>query len=40
MDPAQASIARQRGGEAAGTGGFNLPEFRVVSVRGVDGSCG
>ena len=39
IDPAEASIARQPGGAAAGTGGFNLPEFRVVSVRGVDGSC-
>jgi hypothetical protein len=39
IDPAEASIARQPGGAAAGTGGVNLPEFRVVSVRGVDGSC-
>ena len=38
IDPAQASIARQPGG-TSGTGGFDLPEFRVVSVRGVDGAC-
>jgi hypothetical protein len=40
IDPAQASIARQPGGAASGTGGIELPEFRVVSVRGIDGSCG
>jgi hypothetical protein len=39
LDPAQESIARQPGGAAAGTGGTELPEFRVVSVRGVEGSC-
>jgi hypothetical protein len=39
MDPAQASIARQPGGGGAGTGGLDLPELRVVSVRGIDGSC-
>jgi len=39
IDPAQASIARQPGGAASGTGGVDLPEFRVVSVRGIDGSC-
>ena len=39
LDPAQASIARQPGGAAAGTGGIDLPEFRVTSVRGVEGSC-
>jgi hypothetical protein len=39
IDSAQASIARQPGGAASGTGGVDLPEFRVVSVRGVDGSC-
>jgi hypothetical protein len=39
IDPAQASIARQPGGAASGTGGVDLPEFRVASVRGVDGSC-
>jgi hypothetical protein len=39
IDPAEASIARQPGGAASGTGGANLPEFRVVSVRSIDGSC-
>jgi hypothetical protein len=39
MDPAQASIARQPGGAAAGSGGIEMPEFRVTSVRGVEGSC-
>jgi hypothetical protein len=38
-DPAQASIARQPGGGGSGTGGADLPEFRVVSVRTIDGSC-
>lgn len=39
IDPAQASIARQPGGGASGTGGIGLPEFRVTSVRGVEGAC-
>lgn len=39
IDPAQASIARQPGGTGAATGGNELPEFRVVSVRGVHGAC-
>jgi hypothetical protein len=39
LDPAQESIARQPGGGGAGVGSINLPEFRVVSVRTVDGSC-
>lgn len=39
IDPAEASIARQPGGAASGTGGGELPEFRVVSVRRIDGSC-
>jgi hypothetical protein len=39
IDAAQASIARQPGGANAGTGGIELPEFRVVSVRSVEGSC-
>jgi hypothetical protein len=39
MDPAQAAIARQPGGTGGGTGSNDLPEFRVVSVRGVDGAC-
>jgi len=37
IDTAQASIARQPGGGASGTG--DLPEFRVASVRRIDGSC-
>ena len=39
IDPAQESIARQTGGAASSAGGGALPEFRVVSVRGIDGSC-
>ena len=38
-DAAQDSIARQPGAAGSGTGGNELPEFRVVSVRGVDGAC-
>ena len=40
LDGAKESIARQPGGGGAGVGGIDLPEFRVVSVRTVDGSCG
>jgi hypothetical protein len=36
IDAAQASIARQSGGSASG---IDLPEFRVVSVRRIDGAC-
>ena len=39
IDGAKESIARQPGGGGSGTGGADLPEFRVVSVRTVDGSC-
>lgn len=39
IDAAEASIARQPGGAASGTGAIDLPEFRVVSVRGIDGAC-
>ena len=39
IDGAKESIARQPGGGGSGTGGVDLPEFRVVSVRTVDGSC-
>jgi hypothetical protein len=40
IDSAQASIARQPGGAASGTGAAgDLPEFRVASVRGMEGSC-
>jgi hypothetical protein len=38
LDPAQESIARQQGGSASGTE-TRLPEFRVVRMRGVEGSC-
>ena len=38
LDPAQESISRQRGGGSAASG-TNLPEFRVVSVSGLDGAC-
>jgi hypothetical protein len=37
IDTAQASIARQPGGAASGAS--DLPEFRVASVRRIDGSC-
>jgi len=39
LDPAQESIARQAGGAAASRGDAALPEFNVVRVRTVDGSC-
>jgi len=39
IDPAQAAIARQPGGAASGTGGSELPEFRVAKVRASGGSC-
>jgi len=39
IDPAQAAIARQPGGAASGTGGVDLPEFRVARVRAAGGSC-
>ena len=39
IDGAKESIARQPGGGGSGTGGADLPEFRVVSVRTIDGSC-
>jgi hypothetical protein len=38
IDGAKESIGRQPGGGGSGTGA-NLPEFRVVSVRTIDGSC-
>jgi hypothetical protein len=38
VDPAQESISRQTGGAAA-RGDAVLPEFNVVRVRAVDGSC-
>jgi hypothetical protein len=39
LDPAQESIARQTGGAASARGDAALPEFNVVRVRTVDGSC-
>jgi hypothetical protein len=39
IDAAQAAIARQPGGTASGTGGVDLPEFRVARVRAAGGSC-
>ena len=39
IDAAQASVARQPGGADSGTGGIELPEFHVLSVRRVAGSC-
>src|SRR5215208_861402 len=39
MDPAQAAIARFPGGAADAPGVSPLPEFHVIRLRGVDGSC-
>jgi hypothetical protein len=41
LDPAQESIARQRGGATrpAGQGADQLPEFNVVHVRTLEGAC-
>jgi hypothetical protein len=39
LDPAQESISRQTGGAASARGDAALPEFNVVRVRTVDGSC-
>lgn len=39
IDPAQASIARQPGGAAAGAAPSNLPELRVVRIRSVGDAC-
>jgi hypothetical protein len=41
LDPAQESIARQRGGSTrpAGEGAELLPEFNVIRVRTVEGAC-
>jgi hypothetical protein len=39
LDPAQESISRQPGGASASRGDAALPEFNVVRVRTVDGSC-
>jgi hypothetical protein len=39
IDPAQAAIANLPGGAADDTGKAPLPEFHVVSLRGLDGGC-
>jgi hypothetical protein len=39
MDPAQAAMAGASGGSASGTGTVELPEFRVKSVKPLDGGC-
>ena len=39
MDPSRAAIAGGAGGTNSGTGNADLPEFRVKSVRPVEGSC-
>jgi hypothetical protein len=39
MDGAKESIARQPGGATSGTGTTDLPEFRVVTVSGLDRPC-
>jgi len=39
MDPAEAAVARMPGGAADAPGANTLPEFRVMSLRGVDGAC-
>ena len=39
MDPTQAVIAGSSGGAASGTGNVDLPEFRVKSVKTLDGDC-
>ena len=39
LDPAQAAIANLPGGAADGPGKAPLPEFHVVRLRGLDGSC-
>jgi hypothetical protein len=39
MDPTQAVIAGSSGGASSGTGNVDLPEFRVKSVKTLDGDC-
>ena len=39
MDPAQAAVARMPGGAADAPGARQLPEFHVIRLRGVEGSC-
>lgn len=39
LDPARAAIANLPGGAADAAGQVPLPEFHVVRVRGLEGSC-
>jgi hypothetical protein len=39
MDPAKAAVARMPGGAADAPGANQLPEFKVVRLRGVEGAC-
>ena len=39
LDPARAAVANLPGGAADGVGVSPLPEFKVVSLRGVEGAC-
>ena len=39
MDPVKAAIAAQPGGTSAGTGGVQLPELKVKSVKTLSGGC-
>ena len=39
IDPVKAAIATMPGGTSSGTGDVQLPEFKVVRVRAIGGSC-
>ncbi len=39
MDPVKAAIAAQPGGTSSGTGGVQLPELKVKSVKTLSGGC-
>ena len=39
LDPSQVAIANRPGSGADGAGKVPLPEFHVVRLRGLDGSC-
>ena len=39
IDPAQAAMAASPGGSSSGTGTVELPEFRVKTVKPLDGDC-
>jgi hypothetical protein len=39
LDPARAAVANLPGGASDGVGVNPLPEFKVVSLRGVEGAC-